>query len=186
MPRPKRLIPNLSEQDYAAIGKMAIEWSALEQYVAYAVGVLLGTNFDGAKVVATNTQYLAQCDMLKALLRLRFKLRRDEITALCRFIDDVNDDKPNHDDPTKRRSARARRNEIIHGSWIQSELPPRPHHIVTYKSKGGKLRHKVTPYDQVEVEALVSEIANLMDRLWDLLHPLLEEFQKQNEAARST
>ena len=180
MPRPANLIP-LTKKHYTAIGRVAMEWTALEGFIAYAVRVLLGGSDSIGRVVTANTSFLSHCDMLTALLHMRLVYKPNEVKKVCKMIRALNEDHPNHKTESKRKSPRTRRNEIIHGSWIEAAIPAQIF-TVTYKARG-KLRHHVTVQTPEKIDAFATEIAELMNELYDELMPLLETFQAALKAA---
>jgi hypothetical protein len=174
MSRPDHFIP-LKPADYKAIGRVAMEWTAIEGLIAVSVRTLLDRSDNVGRTVTANTQFLTNCDILRALLHLRFS-NRPEVQRICKLIEDLSLDKPNHDDHSKRKSPRTRRNEIIHGSWVATEHPRRVY-TLTYKAKG-KLKYGITLQSAKKVEAFADELGSLCGQLFDEIIPLLEPFAK--------
>jgi hypothetical protein len=170
VPRPANFIP-LKDAHFIAIGRVAVEWASLEDFIAYGVRTLLAPSDYVGRTVTAHTQFLTNCDILRALLHTRFPNKPSEVKALSKFIEDLSKDKPKADKPEQRKSPRSRRNEIIHGSWNEAADPPEIF-TVTYKARG-KLKHTVTPQPAAKVAAFADELAVLNDRLWDQLQPLL-------------
>lgn len=178
MPRPKDFIP-LQEAHYSAIGRVAVEWTAIEGMIAYGVRVLLGPSDNAGRTVTANTQFMAHCDILRALLHVRRRQISADVPKICKFIEDLGLDKPNHDDVSKRKSPRARRNEIIHGSWVGTE-DPRQFYTVTYKARG-KLKTSLTQQSAKKISDFADELAGLGDQLWDMLIPILDAYLKSQK-----
>jgi hypothetical protein len=165
MPRPAHLIP-LTEAHYTAIGRIATEWSALENFIGYAVRMLLGKDDRVTLAVTVNLSFLSQCDVLGALLRLRLSYNPDDVKRASKLVEDLNRDKGTQ------RSPRSRRNEIVHGSWVLASEPQQTF-TVTYKAKGN-FRPHVTPYSVDTLNDFANEIADLTGELMSQVIPLLE------------
>lgn len=175
MPRPENFIP-LKAEYYTAVGRVAMEWTAIEGVIAYGVRTFMGPSDSIGRTVTAHTQFLTNCEILRSLLHLRVPQFPDQVRALSKLIDDLSMDKPNHDDPSKKMSPRTRRNEIIHGSWVEAGQPPRLI-TVTYKARG-KLKHRTMAHSASTLNAFADELGGLCDQLWDALMPLLKAYMK--------
>ncbi len=165
MPRPAHLIP-LTKAHYTAIGRVAAEWTALENFVLYAVRVLLDGDSRASLAVTANLSFMTACDVLAALVRVRLgTLPWTE--AFCKMIDNLNRDSQHRKNP------RTRRNAIVHGSWVKAGRPLRTF-VITYKASGN-LRTRQAALSAKQINAFADEIADLTGDLMAKAEPLLEQ-----------
>jgi hypothetical protein len=169
MPGPDHLLP-LTTDHFTAIGRVAMEWSVIEGYIAFLVRVLVDNNKRIGMTMTVNLQSPAHCDLLKALIYERLGDTPD-VKRFRKFIDHINIDKEDG-----RRSPRTRRNTIIHGSWVSAGDPPTTY-AVTHKARG-RLKSKSMAYSIVNINAFADEIGDLTGKLIDLSTPLLARVRK--------
>jgi len=161
--RPAHLIP-LAKTHYTAIGRVATEWSELENYIMFVLRMLLDGNARGSRAVTANIGFMAACDIVSALVRLRVG-ETDEAKAFRKAISDLNHDSE------RGPNLRTRRNEVIHGSWVQGPRPHKPA-VVTHKARG-RIKSKSQVFGAKDITALADEIADRLGELMELAKPAL-------------
>lgn len=164
MPRPAHLIP-LSKTHCTAIGRVATEWAELENFVMFSVRVLLdGRGGRATYAVTANIQFMTACQILESLARVRVG-NSEHVKKLCKAIKDLNDDS------ARGRNPRARRNAIVHGSWVPGPARFYPA-VVTHKARG-TIKSLGEPYSAKEINAFADEISGRLAELMQLAEPVL-------------
>jgi hypothetical protein len=144
----------LPPQHYAAIGKVAANWSALELIVDSACWELAGVGDEpGVCLTSQVAGIQRKLDALTALLRLREKPE-----VLIKDINKFSD---------RARALAERRNRVVHDPWQHGGSLGTPHRVEASARK--KLVFKSVPMPTDEVVALVDEIWNLTDRFTVLM-----------------
>ncbi len=160
--RPAHLIP-LAKTHYTAIGRVATEWSELENYLMFVLRVLLDGDKRGSRAVTANVAFMTGCDILASLVRLRVRNSGDA-DAFCKAVSDLNNDSP------RGPSLRPRRNAVIHGSWVRGPVKHRPT-VLTHKARG-RIKSIAQIWSAKEIGALADEIADRLGELMELGKPV--------------
>jgi hypothetical protein len=173
MPRRSAHFIPLAKTHYTAIGRVATEWSELENYLMFVLRVLLDGDARGSRAVTANVNFLVACDIVKALVLLRAG-ETDEAKAFCKAISDLNNDSE------RGPSLRARRNAVVHGSWVPGPQRHRPA-VVTHKARG-RIKSKAQAFGAKEINALADEIADRLGELMELGKPATEAAYRWHRA----
>jgi hypothetical protein len=174
-----KLVSNLSQAQYAAIGMVACEWAHVEQMLQLFVAHLAHVSSETGHKIATDMGNVS-------LLNLVLALARD---------DDMEDDKqpPIHQHLSSLaeyiNELRGRRNRTVHGDWIKD----RPGRSVSMKlTAKGQLKSQLLYTSPADSISLALKIAQLRDKLLEIyldhqagrLAPLLPKSGKQRQPSR--
>ena len=156
---------NFRESHYKAIGKLAVEFSALEFFVSYYIWILNNENDTvSGQVITSKLSIVRLLPIMAALYRLRDRSaeRNEELGRILAEIETL----------------RQRRNDIIHAIW-------------NYDYQGNKATRSKTSIDPKTILKMQSEVLSIpeIEKIGnDLTHVIfkLHSFMQQLIPPRST
>jgi hypothetical protein len=176
----RKLVSDLPQAQYAAIGKVACEWAHVERLLPLFVIQLAKVDDDTGRKIATDLGNVSLINLILALAHDQDK-PSDRQPPIYQHLLAVSE---------TIHKLRADRNIVVHGDWTRDRVRGRSVAIQT--TAKGQLKSKAWLTSKANSEAIAVKIAHLHDKLLQiyldhqmgLLAPLPPKSRKQPRAGR--
>lgn len=160
----KGIIPiPLDNSHFAAIGKIVINWAALELMVDSAIWQIMGIDDDlGASTTSQIGSFDGKMKTLGSILIVRGDLD-DVLSKLNKFRNDV-------------QGLLELRNRVVHDGWIGDAKTGVPHRLTLPSGKSkGVPTITYLPYSTEKLNEAVDRIAEHIDRFQEIIRPAIDK-----------
>ena len=160
---PDRTVIKLNyERAVEALGKVCVEFQALETDFKDAVGELIDPlDYRLGLIIASQLPFKGVLDLFQALFYYRLK-NPDLQKKLGTFLGQC-------------KAAEDRRNQIIHSNWIPDDMEGKGALRVKHSARG-ELKSTAEPLSQADLEAVANEFSNLRMKLYKDWFPKVREY----------